>query len=58
MRDRAIVSSREFTAEASAGSGMDAIVAGYDAALDEVLASLALWTYEQSLLAMPEEAGS
>lgn len=58
MRDRAIVSSGEFTAEASAGSGMDAIVAGYDAALDEVLASLALWTYEQSLLAMPEEAGS
>ena len=58
MRDRSIVASRIFTAEAPAGSGMDAIVEGYDAALDEVLASLATWTLEQSLIAMPEEAGS
>lgn len=58
LRDRTIVASREFTAEAKAGSGMDGVVAGYDAALDEVLTALALWTLEQSLAAMPEKAGS
>lgn len=58
LRDRSIVASREFTAEAKAGSGMDGVVAGYDAALDEVLAALALWTFEQSLAAMQEKAGS
>ncbi|PKP78317.1 MAG: hypothetical protein CVT81_04670 [Alphaproteobacteria bacterium HGW-Alphaproteobacteria-3] len=57
LRDRTIVTSREFTAEARAGSGMDGVVAGYDAALDEVLTALAIWTYEQSLAAMPEKAG-
>ncbi|GMV61273.1 MAG: hypothetical protein AMXMBFR74_04420 [Parvibaculum sp.] len=57
LRDHSIVASREFTAEAKAGSGMDGVVAGYDAALDEVLAALALWTLEQSLAAMPEKAG-
>lgn len=58
LRDRSIVASREFTAEAKAGSGMDGVVTGYDAALDEVLTALAIWTYEQSLAAMPEKAGS
>jgi len=58
LRDRSIVASREFTAEAKAGSGMDGVVAGYDAALDEVLTALAIWTLEQSLAAMPEKAGS
>lgn len=58
LRDRSIVASREFTAEAKAGSGMDGVVAGYDAALDEVLTALALWTFEQSLAAMQEKAGS
>lgn len=58
LRDRAIVASREFTAEAKADSGMDGIVAGYDAALDEVLTALTLWTLEQSLAAMPQKAGS
>lgn len=58
LRDRSIVASRQFTAEAKAGSGMDGVVAGYDKALDEVLTALAIWTYEQSLAAMPEKAGS
>ncbi len=58
MRDRSIVASRVFTAEAAGGSGMDAVVEGYDAALDEVLAALAAWTLEQSLAGMPQEAGS
>ena len=58
LRDRSIVASREFTAEAKAGSGMDGVVAGYDKALDEVLTALALWTLDQSLAAMPEKAGS
>lgn len=58
LRDRSIVASRQFTAEAKAGSGMDGVVAGYDKALDEVLTALALWTLDQSLAAMPEKAGS
>lgn len=58
LRDRSIVASRQFTAEAKAGSGMDGVVAGYDKALDEVLTALALWTLDQSFAAMPEKAGS
>lgn len=58
MSDREIVGSREFAAEATAGSGMQEIVAGYDAALGEVLRDLASWTLEQSRAAMPQEAGS
>src|SRR5690606_12674798 len=38
-KDRTILASREFSSEASApGAGMDGVVAGYDAALDTVLA--------------------
>lgn len=58
LRDRTIVASREFTAETTAGAGMAGVVAAYDAALDDVLTALAQWTLEQSLAAMPQEAGS
>lgn len=44
-RDRSILASREFTAEAAApGSGMANIVAAYDAALGSVLAEISGWT--------------
>ena len=51
-RDRTILASREFSAEAPApAAGMDGVVAAYDAALDAVLADIAAWTLEQSLAA-------
>ena len=57
MRDRAIVSSEVFTAEAPAGSGMDAIVAAYDAALGKVLGDIGQWAAARAVAA-PQEAGS
>ncbi|MDP1627068.1 ABC-type transport auxiliary lipoprotein family protein [Parvibaculum sp.] len=57
VRDRSIVAAREFSAEAqSTGIGMEGIVGGYDAALDTVLSEIAVWTFEQSLTALPREA--
>lgn len=47
-RDRRVVASREFSAEAPAGSGIDGIVAACDTALDTVLTEIAGWTVEQS----------
>ncbi len=50
-RDRTILASRAFSAEAASGGGMDGVVAAYDEALDVVLADIAAWTLEQSLAA-------
>lgn len=49
-RDRSIIASREFSAEAAApGSGMANVVAAYDAALGTVLTDISDWTLAQSL---------
>ena len=50
-RDRTILASRTFSAEASSAGGMEGVVAAYDQALDVVLTDIAAWTLEQSLAA-------
>jgi cholesterol transport system auxiliary component len=47
-RDRSIVASREFSAEAMAGSGMANVIAAYDAALGTVLTEISDWAFTQS----------
>lgn len=51
-RDRSIIASREFSAEASAGSGMANVIAAYDAALGTVLTEVSDWAFTQSQAAL------
>lgn len=56
VRDRAIVASREFSAEAAAAGGIEGIIRGYDEALGSVLSEIAVWTLEQSVIAVPQRS--
>ncbi|MFA7639333.1 MAG: ABC-type transport auxiliary lipoprotein family protein [Parvibaculum sp.] len=47
-RDRSIIASREFSAEAPAGSGMANVIAAYDAALGTVLTEVSDWAFTRS----------
>jgi cholesterol transport system auxiliary component len=46
-RDRTIVASRDFAATAPAGMSFDGTIAGFDQALQTVLAQLSNWTLIQ-----------
>lgn len=52
-RDRSILASREFSAEAPAGSGMANVIAAYDAALGTVLRDISDWAFTQAQAAPP-----
>lgn len=52
-RDRSILASREFSAEAPAGSGMANVIAAYDAALGTVLRDISDWAFTQAQVAPP-----
>lgn len=47
-RDRSIIASREFSAEAPAGSGMANVIAAYDTALGTVLTEVSDWAFTRS----------
>lgn len=52
-RDRSILASREFSAEAPAGSGMANVITAYDAALGTVLRDISDWAFTQAQAAPP-----